>query len=97
MKVIGHDTVRDQPHGHAKTCFADQSDEGLVVPRLAEDAGARIAAVQDVIAVPLSAPLICPHQADKQEAAEREALERAKRPTPTTPRRPNLPPKGSIA
>jgi hypothetical protein len=52
MKVIGHDTVGEQPDRVTKPCFGDQGDKGLVVLRLVKDRGAAVAPVQDMIAVP---------------------------------------------
>jgi hypothetical protein len=51
MEMIGHETIADQPHRDAEPGFTDQSEEALVVPRLAEDSGAGIATIQDMVAI----------------------------------------------
>jgi hypothetical protein len=52
VKVIGHEAVSDDPHGDATRGLDHHLKEGVVVAVFVEDGGSRIAAVQDMIAVP---------------------------------------------
>jgi hypothetical protein len=51
VKVVGHQTITDDTHGHAGTGLADQADEALVVVLVVKDACATIAAIQSVVAI----------------------------------------------
>ena len=49
VKVVGHEAVAQDAHGDAVAGVGDQIEEGVVVAILAEDSGAGVAAVKDVV------------------------------------------------
>jgi hypothetical protein len=52
MEVIGYEAIGDDQHAHAEGRLGHHLEEGVVVAVSVEDGGARVAAVQDVIAIP---------------------------------------------
>jgi hypothetical protein len=51
MKMIWHETVRQEPHGNLVRSLTQQRDEGLIIPVCMKDLGPAIATIDDVVAV----------------------------------------------
>src|SRR5947209_11411503 len=51
MKMVGHQTISEQPHRHSLAGFAEEFNEGSKVAILAKDGTPPIATINDVVTI----------------------------------------------